>query len=409
MSDKRNNRTGHEQPHASVESKAEPILVKGRYNTALVYAKALESSCENKIRQYLDHPSFAGTTVRIMPDVHLGKGTVIGWTATYGDLVIPSIIGLDIGCGVCACNLGRGNLRFDKLDAFIRKNIPSGQTVHSSPHESLADMNVFAFRNGGVAELSGAGQFENEIRKLCEKQKHGSERVFASLGTLGGGNHFIEIDIDENHNRWLLVHSGSRILGARTAEYHEILALRETEAESPIKYLSGSYTGDYLADARFVQHYARINRALMAQTIAEGFFKVDIRETEYRDSLHNYIDTAEKVIRKGAVSAKEGEPLVIPFSMSEGAVLGRGKGSAAWNHSAPHGSGRKKARTDARGLSLEEYRKEMRGVWSSVVCKDTLEESPMAYRKARDILPFIGEAVEVEQYLKPLYNYKAVD
>jgi RNA-splicing ligase RtcB len=406
MADKLDNRIGHEQPHVL---NAEPIPVKGKYNTALVYAKALESSCENKIRQYLDHPAFAGTTVRIMPDVHLGKGTVIGWTATYGDLIIPSIIGLDIGCGVCACNLGRGKLSFDKLDKFIRKNIPSGQAVRSSPHESFADMNVFASRNGGVSELSDAGHFKNEIHKLCDKQNHSPERVFASLGTLGGGNHFIEVDVDENHNRWLLIHSGSRILGAWTAEYHEIIALRETEADSPVKYLSGSYAGEYLADTRLVQHYARINRALMAQTIAEGFFKVDIRETEYRDSLHNYVDTAEKVIRKGAISAKEGEPLVIPFSMSEGAVLGRGKGSAAWNHSAPHGSGRKKARTDARGLSLDEYRKEMRGVWSSVVCKDTLEESPMAYKKARDILPFIGETVEVEQRLKPLYNFKAVD
>jgi RNA-splicing ligase RtcB len=410
MADKVDNRIEHEQAHAlKSESYAEPIPVKGKYNTALVYAKALESSCENKIRQYLDHPAFAGTSVRIMPDVHLGKGTVIGWTATYGDLIIPSIIGLDIGCGVCACNLGRGNLRFDKLDAFIRKNIPSGQVVRSSLHESFADMNAFASQNSDVSELSDTGQFENEIRKLCEKQKHTPERIFASLGTLGGGNHFIEVDVDENHNRWLLIHSGSRILGARTAEYHGILALRETEADSPVKYLSGSYAGDYLADTHLVQHYACLNRALMAQTIAEGFFKIDIRETEYRDSLHNYIDTAEKVIRKGAISAKAGEPLVIPFSMSEGAVLGRGKGSAAWNHSAPHGSGRKKARTDARSLSLDEYRKEMRGVWSSVVCKDTLEESPMAYKRARDILPFIGETVEVERRLKPLYNYKTVD
>jgi hypothetical protein len=162
MSDKRNNRIEDEQPHASVESRAEPIPVKGRYNTALVYAKALESSCENKIRQYLDHPAFAGTTVRIMPDVHLGKGTVIGWTATYGDLVIPSVIGLDIGCGVCACNLGRGKLSFDKLDKFIRKNIPSGQAVRSSPYESLGDMNEFVSRNGGVSGLSDAGHFKNE-------------------------------------------------------------------------------------------------------------------------------------------------------------------------------------------------------------------------------------------------------
>jgi RNA-splicing ligase RtcB len=386
-----------------------PILVKGKHNEALVYAKALESTCENKIRQYLDHPAFAGTTVRIMPDVHLGKSTVIGWTATYGSLVIPSVIGLDIGCGVCACNLGRGKLAFDKLDKFIRKNIPSGQNVRSSLHQALDEINGFVSGNANDSAFSNTGSFKNEIRKLCEKQGKNPERIFASLGTLGGGNHFIEIDIDEHHDRWLLIHSGSRIFGAHTAEYHEILALRETDEESKIKYLSGEYAEDYLADLRIVQHYASVNRALMVQSIAKGFFDVDIRNIEYRDCVHNYIDTASSIIRKGAISAKKDEPVIIPLSMAEGAVLGRGKGNAAWNNSAPHGAGRKKARTDARNLSLDEYRKEMKGVWSSVICKDTLEESPMAYKKARYVLDYIGETVEVEQRLKPLYNFKAVD
>ena len=387
------------------ELTVKPIIVKGKHNEALVYAKALESTCENKIRQYLDHPAFTGTTVRVMPDVHLGKGTVIGWTAIYGSLIIPSVIGLDIGCGVCACKLGRGKLAFDKLDKFIRKNIPSGQAVRSSLHENLEEINAFA----GVSSISDAGKFKNEIRRLCEKQGKNPERIFASLGTLGGGNHFIEIDVDEEHNRWLLIHSGSRIFGANTAEYHEIIALRETDEASPIKYFSGKYADDYIADIRIVQHYASVNRALMAQTIAKGFFDVDIRETEYRDCVHNYIDTTAGIIRKGAISAKKDEPVIIPFSMAEGAVLGKGKGNAAWNFSAPHGSGRKKARTDARSLSLDEYRKEMRGIWSSVICKDTLEESPMAYKKARDVLDYIADTVEVQQRLKPVYNFKAVD
>ena len=392
-----------------IETNIKPICVKGKNNEALVYAKALESTCEDKIRQYLDHPAFSETTVRIMPDVHLGKSTVIGWTATYDSLIIPSIIGLDIGCGVCACNLGRGKLAFDKLDKFIRKNIPSGQEVRASLHEALSGMNAFVSANAGNSGLSDTNRFKNEIRRLCEKQKKNPERIFASLGTLGGGNHFIEIDIDENHNRWLLIHSGSRIFGARTAEYHEILALRETDAESPIKYLSGEYADDYLADLIVVQHYASVNRALMAQSIAKGFFDIDIRETEYRDCVHNYIDTAASMIRKGAISAKKDEPVIIPFSMSEGAVLGKGKGNDAWNNSAPHGAGRKKARAGSRSLSLDEYRKQMRGIWSSVICKDTLEESPMAYKKARDVLDYTGETVEVEQRLKPLYNFKAVD
>ncbi|GHU54276.1 RNA-splicing ligase RtcB [Spirochaetia bacterium] len=390
------------------ETKTNPIIVKGKYNEAHVYAKALETTCENKILQYLNHPAFADTKVRIMPDVHLGKTTVIGWTATYGSLVIPSVIGLDIGCGVCACNLGKGNLRFDKLDAFIRRNIPSGQDVRSSLHENLDSMNDFAAQSVGIPELADTGRFKNKIRNLCEKQSHNPERIFASLGTLGGGNHFIEIDTDENHNRWLLIHSGSRILGAYTAEYHETLALRETDADSPIKYLSGRSADDYIADLRVVQHYARVNRALMAQTIA-GFFKVDIQEVEYYDCVHNFIDTDNSIIRKGAISAKEGEPVLIPFSMAEGAILGRGKGNTDWNNSAPHGSGRKKARTDARSFSLDEYRKEMRGIWSSVIGKDTLEESPMAYKKPKDVLDYIGDTVVVEQRLRPLYNFKAVD
>jgi RNA-splicing ligase RtcB len=390
------------------ELTAKPIIVKGKCNEALGYAKALESTCENKIRQYLDHPAFADTTVRVMPDVHLGKSTVIGWTATYGSLVIPSVIGLDIGCGVCACNLGRGNLRFDKLDVFIHKNVPSGQNVQTALHEALDEINAFTAQRNDSPEWADTGRFKNAVRKLCEKQGHSPERVFASLGTLGGGNHFIEIDIDEDHNRWLLIHSGSRILGAHTAEHHEITALRETDAESQIKYLSGNSAADYLLDIHIVQHYARVNRALMAKAIA-GFFKAEFRESEYIDCVHNYIDIGASIIRKGAISARENELVVIPFSMSEGAVIGRGKGNAAWNNSAPHGSGRKKARTDARSLSLDEYRKEMRGIWSSVICKDTLEESPMAYKKARDILDYIGETVEVDKRLRPLYNFKAVD
>ncbi|MDR2500433.1 MAG: RtcB family protein [Treponema sp.] len=384
-----------------------PITVRGKHNEAQVYVKTLESACEDKIRQYLDHPAFADTTVRVMPDVHLGKGAVIGWTATYASRIIPSVIGLDMGCGVCACNLGRGKAHFDKLDGFIRKHIPAGQAVRSSLPEDLADIHVFAAGRAGL-DLS-IEQFKRGIRALCEKQKQGVERVFASLGTLGGGNHFIEIGMDENQNRWLLIHTGSRILGAHTAEYHEIIALRETSAESPIKYLEGARAGDYLADLGALQYYAQVNRALIAQTIAKGFFKTDIREAEYRDCVHNYIDAAAGIIRKGAISAKQNEPVVIPFSMSEGAVLGRGKGKAAWNYSAPHGAGRKRSRSVARGLSLDAYRKEMRGVWSSVVGKETLEESPMAYKKARDILEYLEETVVVEQRLKPVYNFKALD
>jgi len=391
------------------ETTIKPITVRGKHNEALVFAKAIEAPCENKIRQYLDHPAFADTKVRIMPDVHLGKSTVIGWTATYSNYIIPSVIGFDIGCGVCAVNLGKGKLAFDKLDKYIRKNIPSGQAVRDTLHEDFEEISIFIFKKNSFAEFPKVDCFKNGIKKLCEKQDKNPGRIFSSLGTLGGGNHFIEIDADENHNRWLLIHSGSRIFGARTAEYHETLALRETDAESPIKFLSGLFAQDYLNDIQFVQRYAAINRALMAQTIAKGFFDVDIRETEYIDTVHNYIDPEEKIIRKGAISAKEGQCLVIPFSMSEGAVIAIGKGNSDWNYSAPHGSGRKKSRTDSKSFSLDEYRKQMRNVWSSVVCKDTLQESPMAYKKPKDVMDYIHETVGIQHRLKPLYNFKAVD
>jgi RNA-splicing ligase RtcB len=383
------------------------IIVKGKYNEALVFAKAIEANAEDRLRQYLNHPAFANSKTRIMPDVHLGKSAVVGFTTTRkaGTPLIPSVIGVDIGCGVCACNLGRGNLRFDKLDAFIRKNVPAGMDVRPVLHEKLDEAVAFA-----ADDITNSAAFKNELRDLCEKQAKTPERVFASLGTLGGGNHFIEIDKDEDNNRWLLIHSGSRILGARTAEYHEVIALRETDEESPIKYLRDNFADDYLADMRLVQFYARVNRLIMAITIAGDFFKQDITATEYRDSVHNYLDFTDLVVRKGAISAHKDEPVVIPFSMSEGAILGRGKGNAEWNNSAPHGAGRKISRTQARnGLSLDEYRKQMRGVWSSTVGKDTLEESPMAYKRPKDILEYIGETVDIEKRLTPLYNFKVAE
>ncbi len=394
-------------PQNIQKNQKNPLIIKGKHNEALVFAKTLEASCEDKIRQYLDHAAFSGTKVRVMPDVHLGKSAVIGFTATFTNRIIPSIIGVDIGCGVCACNLGIGKLPFDKLDAFIRKNVPSGMDVRKSLHEKLDDAVAF-IRERGLND-SAAVRLKSAIRKLSEKQGHTPERVFAALGTLGGGNHFIEINADENHNRWLLIHSGSRILGARTAEYHEIAALRETPDDSPLKYVSGDRLCEYRDDIAAAQLYAITNRVLMAFDIA-GFFKIKIENMEFRDSVHNYLDPSASMIRKGAISARAGEPVVIPFSMAEGAVLGRGKGNTEWNISAPHGAGRKMSRSQSRaGLSMDEYRRRMRGVWSSTVCKETLDESPMAYKRAKDILEFLDDTIEIERRLIPLYNFKSPD
>jgi RNA-splicing ligase RtcB len=271
--------------------------------------------------------------------------------------------------------------------------------VHTGLHEGLDRACEYGGHNKG-------GRLKNALRELCEKQGHTPERVFASLGTLWGGNHFIEVDVDAEHNRWLLVHTGSRILGAKTAEYHEISALKETPEKSPIKYLSGVHAGEYLDDMRIVQNYAAINRLLIAMDIVEGFFKVNFSFEDYRDTVHNYYDFEDRVIRKGAISAREGQKVIIPFSMSEGAILGMGKGNTDWNNSAPHGAGRKISRSQARCLPLDEYRKQMKGIWSSSVGEKTLEECPMAYKRSRDILDLIEETVIIDKRLKPVYNFK---
>jgi RNA-splicing ligase RtcB len=384
------------------------ITVKGKHNEAIVYAKAIEANCENMISQYLDHPVFSGTKVRIMPDVHVGKGTVIGFTATFNSHVIPSTIGVDIGCGVCAYNLGKGKLKFDKLDEFIRKNIPSGMKVRPTFHEKYEKIVAFVSGYEKGQYFSDAAKFKTLIEELAIKEGYEPGRMLLALGTLGGGNHFIEIDKDSDNNRWLLIHSGSRNLGKCTAEYHEAIAIKETDKESPIKYLSGNMAEEYLHDMTIMQHYARINRALMAATIIEGFFKLPIEEVEHRESVHNYLDFSDNIIRKGAISAHKEEAVIIPFSMAEGAILGRGKGNEEWNNSAPHGAGRKLSRGQAKqGLSLDEFRKEMRNIWSSTVGKDTLDESPMAYKKPKDILDYIDDTVEIEDRLKPIYNFKS--
>jgi len=378
-----------------------PILVKGICNEALVYAKAIEQGCEDQLLSYLNQEIFADTKVRIMPDMHPGKGSIVGFTATCNEYAVPAIIGVDIGCGICAYKLGKGKLPFDKLDNFIHKHIPAGIEVRECMEERVEK--VYALTNVGLSFTD----FKAAIREVCQKQEQNIQRVFASLGTLGGGNHFIEIDVDEEHNRWLVIHSGSRNFGLRIAEYHNAVAISKTQGEMPIKYLSNEDAQSYYRDMRIAQRYAELNRMLMAMIIIEDFFKEDFESIEKIETVHNYIDFKERIVRKGAVSAQKGERLIIPFSMSEGAVIGNGLGNADWNYSAPHGAGRKLTRSQAKGLSLDEYRKRMKGVWSSTVSKKTLDESPMVYKRSKDILDFIDETMTITHRLTPLYNFKA--
>jgi RNA-splicing ligase RtcB len=380
----------------------EPIVIKGECNRAIVYAKAMDENCRGLILQYLNHSLFADTKVRIMPDVHFGREALVGFTATCNEYVIPSLIGVDIGCGINAYNLRKGNVACDKLDKYIRKHIPAGRMLHPSVCESLEA----AYAYVGNHTMSFAAFGEN-IATLAAKLKIPVERVWNSLGTLGGGNHFIEIDRDEEQCRWLLIHTGSRNFGLQVAMYHQKLAKKRTPDESSIKFLSGMAAKEYIADMTFAQFYARVNRALIAYQIGYDFFKIAHGRLIAIESVHNYIDFEHKIIRKGAISAQKGEPLVIPFSMADGAIIGVGKGSGEWNYSAPHGSGRKLSRTQAKELSLDQYRTQMKGVWSSCINENTLDESPMAYKSSKDILNFVEDTLSVTNRLRPIYNFKA--
>jgi RNA-splicing ligase RtcB len=405
-----------------------PILLKGACNEALIYARNMEASCEDQLMGYLNHELFSDTKVRIMPDVHVGKGTLVGFTCTRNGFALPSLIGVDIGCGVSAYNVGRRNIHFDKLDVYIRKNIPTGMETHKAMDERIAqawellssrqdkNKNVCEVYSGAQTEDStGSGDavsfamFKNELRRIAGVQQQPIQRVLASLGTLGGGNHFIEIDKDEEKDNWLLIHSGSRNFGLRIAQYHSMLAIRKTPTASPLKYLSGADAEAYYLDMRIAQQYASLNRMLMAVIIIEGFLKEKMENYGAIDTVHNYVDFRDNIIRKGAVSSHEKEEVVIPFSMAEGAVIGIGRGKAEWNYSAPHGAGRKLSRSQSRGLSLDEYRKRMRGIWSSTISKQTLDESPMAYKRSKDVLEFIEDTVQITRRLTPRYNFKAED
>jgi RNA-splicing ligase RtcB len=259
--------------------------------------------------------------------------------------------------------------------------------------------------------VDGAGmtfnEFTAEVSDLARRLKIPAIKVFPSLGTLGGGNHFIEVDKDKDKCRWLLIHTGSRGFGAHVAFHYQDLATKRTHPDSPLKFLSGPAAEAYIRDMTTAQLYARVNRSLIAFQIGCDFFKVAHGKLKAVESIHNYIDFEHKIIRKGAISARKGEKTVIPFSMADGAILGVGKGNAEWNFSAPHGSGRKMSRTRAKELSVEEYRRQMKNVWSGCIGPETVDESPMAYKNTKDILDFIGETVQITHRLMPVYNFKA--
>lgn len=392
------------------------IIIQGKYNTARVFTKNIEETAKNQVQEMLNQEFVKDEQVRIMPDVHAGKGSTIGTTMTITNgKVVPNLVGVDIGCGISVYEIEKtDNFDWNKLDNVINEYVPSGRNVRNSIPESIIQ---------NFDSLSFPLQNEN--------------RVQLSQGTLGGGNHFIEISKSANRY-FLLIHSGSRNLGVQVAKHHQDKAIayhksnvfdrkelinelklqgREKEIGSELAkikpvvfdkelaYLEGDLLSDYLNDMRLAQNFAIHNRSFMAQMI---FNKMGWKIKDSFDSIHNYIDIENKILRKGATDAREGLRLVIPLNMRDGAIIAKGKGNPEWNYSAPHGAGRVMSRTKAKELvKLDDFRDSMEGVYSNSVVEATLDESPFAYKKAQEIIDNIHDTVEILDVIKPVYNFKA--
>lgn len=395
--------------------------IKGKMNTAICYAKVVEDEAIEQIRRMCDYEFTEGSRIRIMPDVHAGKGCTIGTTMTVTDKAVPNIVGVDIGCGMYTVNLGKGDIDFEKLDEAAHF-VPSGMNVWEGRQERF--------------DLT-------ELR--CYRSLKDTKRLERSLGTLGGGNHFIEVDRAADGTNYLVIHSGSRNLGKQVAEIYQQLAIdlnkgketyfkerdaiireykaagrrkeiqtaleaiswkkREATMPEDLCFLYGSYLEDYLADVEICQTFAKRNREKIAEVLLE---RTGMSGTDSFHTIHNYIDTEEMILRKGAIAAHEGEKVLIPINMRDGSVLAVGKGNPEWNYSAPHGAGRIMSRKKAMAnLNLDDYKHEMEGIYTTSVNEATLDEAPMAYKSLEDIIDVIKESVTVIDVMKPIYNFKA--
>ena len=354
----------------------------------------VEEVVKSQVRMICDNEVSQGAKIRVMPDVHPGKVGPIGLTMTVGKKILPSLVGIDIGCGMLAVKLGKIRNDFMKLDTVIRDNAPVGFDLRK-------DIHAYADR----IELNNLKCFSH-IR---------SEKALLSLGTLGGGNHFIELDTAKNGEVYLIVHTGSRHLGKEVAEYYMKAGQDELKEKGindipfEMTYLSGNLMEDYLYDLKIVEDYAILNRKIIA---AEIIKKMKWKAIEEILCSHNYVDFSNNnpILRKGAISAKLDERVIIPINMKEGVLLGRGLGNEEWNNSAPHGSGRVLSRGAINSLhTVSEFRKEMKGIYTSCISKDTLDEAPFAYRGIDYIKEVIKDTVEVENVLTPIFNYKGGD
>ncbi len=408
------------------------IKLEGKYGEATVHTDSIDNKAMSQIINILNYKHFENLNIKIMSDVHAGAGCVIGYTSELKGDIVPNLVGVDIGCGMLTIELGDIDIDLADLDRHIREKVPHGFSTHDSPALKIPDTDMkkleyFAKKTGG--QLS---RFAN------------------SIGTLGGGNHFVEIGADSKGKKYLVIHSGSRNLGNVIAKYHQKQAIKHCadcveelkkhrkdrikelkkkgktksiktdslvigyentmdiyNVPNDLAFLQAEGAEEYYRDMEFAQNYAMINRETMAKIILEklGF---EMTKDNAFHTIHNYIDFKHSIIRKGAISAREGEKVLIPLNMRDGSILAVGKGNDDWNQSAPHGAGRLFSRGDAKTkLSLDDFKETMEGIYSTSVKQSTLDEAPDAYKPAQEILDNIGDTVEVLDIIKPIYNFKA--
>ncbi len=395
-------------------------IVQGKYNEAKIYTDVVDDGAIAQIQAMCDTPVFEQSKIRVMPDVHAGAGCTIGTTMTITDKIVPNMVGVDIGCGMELVRIAEKDLDLAALDKLIYAKIPSGLNYRSTHHEYTKQIDLSELRCANKVDIALA---------------------YVSLGTLGGGNHFIEADKDDDGNIYIVVHSGSRHLGKEIAEYYqtegyrrlcgnsqsqlkeiikklkaegraqeiekEIQAAKNKQSDVPqdMAYVEGELFDDYIHDMKLTQRFASLNRQAMADEIVRG---LGLTVVEQFTTIHNYIDTDNMILRKGAVSARKGEKLLIPINMRDGSLICIGKGNDDWNQSAPHGAGRILSRGKARAtLTMDEFRKEMSGIYSTSINANTLDESPMAYKTLDDIVSNVEPTVDIVKRITPIYNFKA--
>lgn len=393
-------------------------------NIVKIFAETIEDAVYEQIKKLINYSAYENSKIRVMSDCHAGKGCVVGTTIQLEDKVTPNLVGVDIGCGVLVVDLGDININFELLDNTIKRFVPAGFDIHKQPWAKF-----------------------DELEELISLNSVDQKRAIYSLGTLGGGNHFVSIEQSEKTgHKYLVIHTGSRNLGVQVCKFYQDLAfkklnemteikkqvtdeviakckaegrqkdipkelkkalanIKKPSADKELAHLEGSDFKNYIWDMEIVQRFAALNRATIAKIILQ---KMGWKELDRFETIHNYIDTKNMILRKGSISAQAGEKVIIPMNMRDGSLICVGKGNADWNYSAPHGAGRLMSRSKAKSaISLKDFEKSMKGIYSTTVSRSTIDESPMAYKNTDEIVRCIEPTVEIIDVIKPLYNFKA--